>query len=195
LYLDGQAATMHALLSGFPAEARTADAELAVLAAADELAAGSLAEAERFLGLAARGTATVPPDRHGQLDVLPGMVRLLARQWMNLPAAAEKAWRRRVVADAPDTAPLGLSEELRALALINLGITKYWGARLAEAEPHLEHGVTLARRIARPYLEFLGHRPTRWRKSAPGRRSNWPGGTAGPTSLPPASPIQGSRRG
>jgi LuxR family transcriptional regulator, maltose regulon positive regulatory protein len=156
LYLDGQAATMHALLSGFPAEARTADAELAVLAAADELAAGSLAEAERFLGLAARGTATVPPDRHGQLDVLPGMVRLLARQWMNLPAAAEEAWRRRVVADAPDTAPLGLSEELRALALINLGITKYWGARLAEAEPHLEHGVTLARRIARPYLEFLG---------------------------------------
>jgi LuxR family maltose regulon positive regulatory protein len=157
LQLDGQAATVHALLAKFPAEARTADAELAVLAAADELAAGSLTQAERFLGLAARGTATVPPDRRGQLDVLLGMVRLLlARQRMNLPAAAEEAQRLRVVADAPDTAPLGLSEDLRALALVNLGITEYWGGRLAEAEPHLDQGITLARRIGRPYLEFLG---------------------------------------
>jgi LuxR family maltose regulon positive regulatory protein len=85
------------------------------------------------------------------------MVRLLlARQRMNLPAAAEEAQRLRVVADALDRAPLGLSQELRALALINLGITEYWGGRLAEAEPHLEHGITLARRIGRPYLEFLG---------------------------------------
>src|SRR6185437_5471382 len=145
------------LLGRFPAEARTADAELAVLAAADELAAGSLAQAERFLGLAARGTASVPPDRRGQLDVLLGMVRLLlARQRMNLPAAAEEAHRLRVAADAPGTAPLGLSEELRALALINLGIAEVWGGRLAEAEPHLDQGITLARRIARPYLEFLG---------------------------------------
>ena len=157
LQLDGQAATVHALLRGFPAEARTADAELAVLAAADELAAGSFAQAERFLGLAARGTESVPADRRGQLGVLLGMVRLLlARQRMNLPAAAEEAQRLRIVADAPDTAPLGLSEELRAMALINLGITEYWGGRLAEAEPHLDQGITLARRIARPYLEFLG---------------------------------------
>jgi LuxR family maltose regulon positive regulatory protein len=157
LQLDGQAATVHALLGGFPAEARTADAELAVLTAADELAAGSLAQAERFLGLAARGTVSVPPDRRGQLDMLLGMVRLLlARQRMNLPAAAEEAQRLRVVANAPDTAPLGLSEELRALALINLGIAEYWGGRLAEAEPHLEQGITLARKIGRPYLEFLG---------------------------------------
>ena len=157
LQLDGQAATVHALLGRFPADARTADAELAVLAAADELAAGSLAQAERFLGLAARGTASVPPIRRGQLDVLLGMVRLLlARQRMNLPAAAQEARRLRVVADAQDTAPLGLSEELRALALVNLGITEYWAGRPAEAGPHLEQGITLARRIARPYLEFLG---------------------------------------
>jgi len=157
LQLSGQAATVHALLGRFPAEARTAHAELAVLAAADELAAGSLAQAEWFLGLAARGAASVPPGRRGQLDVLLSMVRLLlARQRMNLPAAAEEAQRLRVVADASDTAPPGLSEELRALALINLGITEYWGGHLAEAEPHLDLGITLARRIARPYLEFLG---------------------------------------
>jgi LuxR family transcriptional regulator, maltose regulon positive regulatory protein len=157
LQLDGQAATVHALLGRFPAAACTAHAELAVLAAADELAAGSLAQAEWFLRLAAQGTVSVPADRRGQLDVLLSMVRLLlARQRMNLPAAAEEVRRLRVVADASDTASAGLSEELRALALINLGITEYWGGRLAEAEPHLELGITLARRIARPYLEFLG---------------------------------------
>jgi LuxR family maltose regulon positive regulatory protein len=55
LYLDGQAATVHRLLIGFPAEARAADADLAALAAADELAQGSLEAAERYLGLAERG--------------------------------------------------------------------------------------------------------------------------------------------
>jgi LuxR family transcriptional regulator, maltose regulon positive regulatory protein len=55
LYLDGQAATVHRLLAGFPAEARAADAELAAVAAADELAQGSLQAAERYLGLAERG--------------------------------------------------------------------------------------------------------------------------------------------
>jgi LuxR family transcriptional regulator, maltose regulon positive regulatory protein len=157
LQLDGQAATVHALLARFPAGARAADAELAVLAAADELAAGSLTEAGRLLGLAERGAASVPPARRGQLDVLLSMVRLLlARQRSNLPAVVEEARQLGVVADALNTAPSGLSEDLRALALVNLGITEYWGARLAEAEPHLEQGTALARRIDRPYLEFLG---------------------------------------
>jgi LuxR family maltose regulon positive regulatory protein len=54
LHLDGQAATMHALLARFPAQASAADAELAALAAADELARGSLEAAERNLRLAER---------------------------------------------------------------------------------------------------------------------------------------------
>ena len=160
LYLGGQAATVHALLAGFPAEATVADAELATVVAADELAQGSLEEAERFLGLAARrfeGPASVPAGRRGQAHLLLGVVRLLlARQRVNLPAVAEEARRLQALTEAPDAVPAGLSEELRALALVNLGITEYWGGRLAEAEPHLEHGITLARKIGRPYLEFLG---------------------------------------
>ncbi len=156
LQLDGQAATVHALLERFPAQASATDAELAVVAAADELAAGSLAEAGRFLAIAAQEMASVPPDRRGQLDVLLAMVRLqLARHRLNLPEATEAAQRLRTVADAPGAAPLGLSEELRTLALIDLGIAEFWGARVAEAEPHLEHGIALARRINRPYLEFI----------------------------------------
>src|SRR6185369_10080753 len=142
LHLGGQAATVHVILAGFPAGAIAADAELATVAAADELAHGSLEEAERLLGLAARrfeGPASVPAGRRG-----------------NLPAVAEEARRLQALTEAPDAVPAGLGEELRALALVNLGITEYWGGRLAEAEPHLEHGITLARKIGRPYLEFLG---------------------------------------
>ena len=157
LQLGGQAATVHAILAGFPAGAAAADAELAALVAADELAQGSLEAAERYLGLAARGSASVPAGRRGQVQVLLGVVRLLlARQRGNLPAVAEEAQRLQAMAESPDAAQSGIGEELRALALINLGITEFWVARLDDAERHLEQGVALARRIGRPFLEFTG---------------------------------------
>jgi LuxR family maltose regulon positive regulatory protein len=157
LYLDGQAVTVHALLAVFPAEVRAADAELAALAAGDELAQGSLEAAERYLGLAERGAASVPEGRRGQLEVLLGMVRLLlARQRGNPSAVAEQARRLQAMAEAPEAAQPGLGDELRTLALVSLGITEFWAARFEEAQRHLEQGVALARRIERPYLEFSG---------------------------------------
>jgi LuxR family transcriptional regulator, maltose regulon positive regulatory protein len=157
LYLDGQAATMHAILAGFPAEAPAGDAELAALAAADQLAQGSLEEAERYLTLAVLGSVSVPTGRRGRVQVLLGVVGLLlARQRGNLPAVAEEARRLQAAAEAPDAARPGLGGELRALALINLGIAEYGTARFEEAVQHLEDGVALAGRIGRPYLEFTG---------------------------------------
>ena len=157
LHLDGQSATIHELLAGFPAEARAADAELTALVAADELAAGSLEAAERYLALAERGPMPVPAGRSGQAQVLLGVVRLLAaRQRGNLPAVAEQARRLQALAEAPEAAQPGLGDELRALALVSLGITEFWAARFEEAQRHLEQGVALARQIGRPYLEFSG---------------------------------------
>ena len=63
LQLGGQAATVQAILAGFPADAAAADAELAALVAADELAQGSMEAAERYLRLAAQGSASVPAGR------------------------------------------------------------------------------------------------------------------------------------
>jgi LuxR family maltose regulon positive regulatory protein len=157
LHLDGQDATTHELLARFPADASAADAELAAVAAADELARGSLEAAERYLGLAERGWSSAAAARHGQAQLLLGIVRLLvARQRRNLPAVAEQAQRLQAMAEAPEAAPPALGEELRALALINLGIAEGWTARFAEAVQHLEQGIELARRIGRPYLEFTG---------------------------------------
>jgi LuxR family transcriptional regulator, maltose regulon positive regulatory protein len=156
LYLDGQAATTHELLAGFPAEARVADAELAALAAADELAHGSLEAAQRYLGLAERGSASVPAARRGQAQLLLGIIRLLvARQRGNVPAVVGGAQRLQAMAEAPEAAQPALSEELRALALISLGYAQGWTVRLDQAE-YLEQGIALARRIGRPYLEFMG---------------------------------------
>ena len=156
LQLDGQTATAHELLAGFPAGTTEADAELAALAAADELAYGSLEAAERYLGLAERAMPQVSDARRAQAQLLHGITRLvMARQRWNLQAVAEEAQRLQVMAEAPDATQPGLGEELRALALINLGGTEFWAAG-ADPERHLEMGVALARQNGRPFLQFTG---------------------------------------
>jgi LuxR family maltose regulon positive regulatory protein len=159
LQLDGQAATAHELLAGFPPEAAAADAELAALAAADELAHGSLEAAQGYLRLAEQGS--VPAGRAGQADVLLGVVRLeLARRRGDLPAVRDQARQLGATAEALGTeasliAQPRLREDLRGLALISLGITEYWvGSR--DARRHLEQGVALAARTGRPFLELSG---------------------------------------
>jgi LuxR family transcriptional regulator, maltose regulon positive regulatory protein len=165
LQLDGQTATTHELVAGFPVEVRAADAGLAAVAAADELAQGSLEAAERYLGMAARGSESAPADRREQLQLLLGAVRLLhARQRGDPQAVIDEMLQLRALAEAPDAAQydlasaarVGLHDELRALAQISLGITEFWAARLDHAERHLEQGVSLALRIGRPFLEFTG---------------------------------------
>jgi LuxR family transcriptional regulator, maltose regulon positive regulatory protein len=157
LHLDGQDAITHGLLAGFPAGVRAADPELAALTAGDELARGSLEGAERYLGLAERESASVPYGRRGQFQVLLGIVRLLyARQRGDPQAVAEEAQRQQAAADAPESAPPGLGQDLRALALVSLGSAEVWTTRLEEAHRHLEEGVALARRNGRPFLEFTG---------------------------------------
>jgi LuxR family maltose regulon positive regulatory protein len=157
LYLDGQAATVHELLAAFPPAALATDAELAALAAADELGRGSVDAAERYLDLARRELASVPASRQGRARALLGVIALLlARQHVNSHAVASEAKRLQAMAEGADVARLGLGEDLRALTLISLGITEYWTAMFGEADQHLESGVTLARRIGRPFLAFTG---------------------------------------
>jgi LuxR family transcriptional regulator, maltose regulon positive regulatory protein len=101
--------------------------------------------------------AAVPADRRGQAQLLLGIIRLLAaRQRGNLPEVADNARRLQALADAPDfTQPL-LGRDLRALALVSLGITEYWTAEFDEAVAHLALGRERAHHIGRPYLEFAG---------------------------------------
>src|SRR5260370_10430448 len=90
----GQAGSSHELMAGFRAEARAADAELAAVAAGDELAQGSLEEAGRYLTLAAQGPASVPAGRRGRGPVLLGGVGLLLARQRGDPAAVIEGARR-----------------------------------------------------------------------------------------------------
>jgi LuxR family transcriptional regulator, maltose regulon positive regulatory protein len=152
LHLDGHDATVHALLAGFPAGAPAAHPEVAAVAASDELTQGSVAAAERFLGLAEQGPA---PARGGRAQVLLGMVRLrLAWHQGDFAAVPEQARQLLALADAPDASQAGLGDDLRALTLISLGDVETWTGRPDQAHAHLAEAGALARRIGRPYLEF-----------------------------------------
>jgi LuxR family maltose regulon positive regulatory protein len=179
LYLGGQTATARELLARFPADVAAADAELTALLAAGELARGSLDETERYLEWAARGLQggdghiAMPAERRGRLQVMLAVLRLfLARLRGDLPAVVEEADRLLAAVEAPAAAQLGLGEDLRALAVINLGIAETWAERPEDADRHLEQGVALARRIGRPYLELTGlahgAAATSWRSFALG---------------------------
>ena len=170
LKLGGRTATVHALLAGFPAGASSADPELAAVAAADELALGSLKAAERYLDIAAREVALVPASRRGQAQVLLGVVRLLSYgRSGDQRTRAEQALRLLAPGEAPETAQLMEAvsgqgtgrwgwgeEELRALALLEIGNAETWIGHFEAAEDHLDQAVALARRIRLPYLEFMG---------------------------------------
>jgi len=154
LGLAGLGDTVHELLTRFPAGVIAGDAELAARVAGDQLARGSLEEAERCLALATRTLESVPADRRGRAQAVLAVVRMrLARQRGDLETVAGEA--QRLLAPAVTAEP-GLGGDLRALALIDLGIAEAWTARFEEADRHLGDGIALARRIGRPYLQVTG---------------------------------------
>jgi len=53
----------------------------------------------------------------------------------------------------PSAEDIALGSDLRAVALMNLGIVEEWSLGLPDAERHLREGAVLAREIGRPYLE------------------------------------------
>lgn len=157
LVLDGQSATAHGLLTAFPASAVAADAELTALTAADALVHGSLHEVERRLTLAVRRSASLPADRRTRFEVFLAVVRLsLARQHGDQAAVEEEAERLLSPAKAAESLQLEIGDDLRAWALINLGIAELLSSRLDDAERHVDEGIDLAHRIERPYLEMTG---------------------------------------
>ena len=48
---------------------------------------------------------------------------------------------------------IGMESELRAVALMNLGIVERWSGQFADSERHVTEGATLAQAIGRPYIE------------------------------------------
>jgi LuxR family transcriptional regulator, maltose regulon positive regulatory protein len=57
-------------------------------------------------------------------------------------------------ADVLEAGRVGLGDELRAMALAQIGDSEIWTGHLALSETHLEQALDLARRARRPYLEL-----------------------------------------
>ncbi len=155
MYLDGRVATGRELLSAFPSEVISANAELAVLTAFGRRAKGSLTEAERYLRLAERNAETVPQERRGRFQVALTLSRLaVGRARNDLEAVAEEATRLLALTEQSASADVWSGEDLRATALTDLGVAEIWAGRFDDAERHLDSGLAEARRIDRPSLEL-----------------------------------------
>ncbi|MDX6280131.1 MAG: LuxR family transcriptional regulator, maltose regulon positive regulatory protein [Kribbellaceae bacterium] len=151
LTLDGEAGAVRALLQAFPGR----DNSLALVRAIDELGRMRLDEAAGYLEIA-RSTG-----RHSMVITVLDLQLARLRGHFDCVVAQDHS--------LPDA-------DLRAVLLLNLGVTEAWSQRPADAERHLQEGAALARELNRPYLELaclahLGFVATRQSLSLARRRT------------------------
>jgi LuxR family maltose regulon positive regulatory protein len=152
--LDGQAGTIDAVLQAFPEGASADHPDLALAHAASELNHGGLEEAAAQLSLAESHVQSAPPARRRRLTVAIASLRLaLARRSGQFSEVIEQVNLLDASIADESSEPLAMGSELRAVALLNLGIVETWSRRFDDAERHLSEGAALAQAIGRPYLE------------------------------------------
>ena len=145
--LDGEEATLGALLAGLPPAWADGDAEVATITAADRLANGRWAEADALLDAAERAIPDVPPARRARVETALATVQLLRARRLGDVESVVGRTGSMLHPDSADDA------ELAALALMNLGIAETWTMRLVDGERHLREGLALGRKVGRPYVE------------------------------------------
>ncbi len=153
LTLDGQAQTMQTLLQAFPPGQD--HPELALVRATVDLAQGRLDQTAAYLAVAETYAETAPPERQRRLRVAVASLQLsLARRRGDLAGVIEQVKFLASPVTGHSDQDIALGNDLRAVALMNLGIAEAWAlGGLPDAERHLREGAVLARQIGRPYLE------------------------------------------
>src|SRR5580692_11780373 len=154
LTLDGQAGTVAALLRSFPARTGEDSPDLSLVRAIADQYQLRLDQTDAHLREVRAYAATTPPARRHQLQLAIASVELLSARprghFYSIFEQAEALLRPGADQTSADAA---LSSDLKAVALLNLGVTEAWSLRLADSERHLAEGAALADRIGRPYLE------------------------------------------
>ena len=152
--LDGQVGTIDTVLQSFPKGASADHPDLALAHAARELNHGSLEEAAAQIELAESHVQGAPPARRRRLAVAIASLRLaLARRSGHFSEVIDQVNLLDASISDASKDQAGVGSELRAVALLNLGIVEMWSGRLLDAERHLSEGADLARTIGRPYIE------------------------------------------
>jgi LuxR family maltose regulon positive regulatory protein len=151
LTLDGQTQTIQALLRAFPPGVD--HPELALVRATADLVHGRLDEAAAHLAVAELHIETTPPDRQRRLRVAIASLKLsLAGRRGHLAGVTDQVTFLASPVTGQSDEEIALGSDLRAVALMNLGIVEAWSG-LPDAERHLQEGAALARDIGRPYVE------------------------------------------
>ena len=154
LTLDGQAQTIQTLLRAFPPGAVTEGPDIPLARATSEVARGRLDEAAAHLTVAETSIAAVPAGRRHRLEVATAALRLsLARKRGHFAGVVEQVRFLASPVTGQSDEDIALDSDLRAVALMNLGIVEAWSLGNQDSERHLLQGADLARRIGRPYLE------------------------------------------
>jgi LuxR family maltose regulon positive regulatory protein len=154
LTLDGQAGTVAALLRSFPAQTGDESPDLTLVRAIADQYQLRLDQTDAHLREVRAYAATTPPARRHRLELAVASVDLLsARLRGHFDSIVEQAGALLRQGDGQTSADAALSSDLKAVALLNLGVTEAWSLRLADSERHLAEGAALASRIGRPYLE------------------------------------------
>src|SRR5580698_4314651 len=154
LTLDGQAGTVAALLRSFPARTGEDSPDLTLVRAISDQYQLRLDQTDAHLREVRAYAATTPPARQHRLQMAIASVDLLsARLRGHFDGVFEQAGALLGPGDGQTSADAALSSDLKAIALLNLGVTEAWSLRLADSERHLLEGAALACRIGRPYLE------------------------------------------
>jgi LuxR family maltose regulon positive regulatory protein len=154
LTLDGQGGTIRVLLRAFPQRTCADFPELALVYAIDDLGQLRLEEAAARLDIARSYAATTPPARQHRLRLaIASLELLLARLRGDFADVFDRVGLLAAPVTGQSNADVALGSDLRALALLNLGVTESWSLRLSDSERHLREGAALAREINRPYLE------------------------------------------
>src|ERR1700734_1434084 len=154
LTLDGQAGTVAALLRSFPARTGADSADLTLVRAIADQYQLRLDQADAHLREVRAYAAAAPPARGDRLRMAIASVDLLsARLRGHFDSIFEQAGALLCPGDGQAGVDAALSSDLKAVALLNLGVTEAWSLRLADSERHLVEGAALACRIGRPYLQ------------------------------------------
>ncbi len=154
LTLDGQVQTIDSLLRAFPPGAVTEGPDIPLARATSDLARGRLDEAAAHLTVAETAITSTPPDRKHRLEVAIAALKLsLARKRGHLAGVVEQVRFLASPITGQSDDDIALDSDLRAVALMNLGIVEAWSLGNQDSEQHLQEGAELARRIGRPYLE------------------------------------------
>jgi LuxR family transcriptional regulator, maltose regulon positive regulatory protein len=154
LTLDGQAQTIESLLRAFPPGAVTGGPDIPLARATSDLAQGRLDAAAAHLTVAKAAVTATAPGRQHRLEVAIAALQLsLASKRGHLAGVIEQVGFLASPVTGQSDEDIALDSDLRAVALMNLGIAEAWSLGNQDSERHLREGADLARKIGRPYLE------------------------------------------